>query len=57
VERVGADTHVETILAAELGQSLVGGDTGGLQSLRGQLYWQHSSDTGCDMRILADNVA
>lgn len=37
MERVSADTHVETVLSAEVGQSLVGSDTGSLQSLGRQL--------------------
>lgn len=37
VEGVGADTQVETFLAAVLDEVLVGADTGGLEGLRAQL--------------------
>lgn len=36
--RVGADTQVEGFLAGNLGQVLVGADTGGFESLRRDLF-------------------
>jgi hypothetical protein len=38
VVRVGSDTKVETFLSGELDQVLVGANTGGLESLRAQLF-------------------
>ena len=34
---MGTDAEVEAVLAGELGQRLVGSDTGSLKSLRGEL--------------------
>jgi hypothetical protein len=38
VVRVGADTEMETFLSGLLDEVLVGADTGGLESLRAQLF-------------------
>jgi hypothetical protein len=61
VEGVGAHSEVEAVLAAELGQVLVGSDTASLESLRGELlslirHKVHYEREVIDWGLLVSNV-